>query len=329
MSIQDQKFGIEIEMTGITRNKAAKVIAKHFNTQSEHYGGTYDKYIVHDNRNREWSLVYDSSISAYNAAHRSASQSHKVEFVSPICEYSDIETIQKIVRELKQEGAFANNSCGIHVHVDASRFDVQSLKNLTNIMYSKEDMIYRSLQVHVSRENTFCKKIETSFLEKLNRNKPHNLDELSSLWYSENNGGSRGHYDRSRYHALNLHSVFSKGTVEFRLFNGTLHAGRIKTYIQLSLAICNQALSQSKASRIKTQSTNEKYTFRTWLLRLGMIGDEFETARYFLLKNLEGCIAWRDPEQAVAQRERLIANRNNNQCENEQPTQEDSQVMSM
>ena len=43
----------------------------------------------------------------------------------------------------------------------------------------------------------------------------------------------------------------------------------------------------------------------TWLLRLGLIGDEFKTARHHLLKNLDGCIAWKDPQQAVMQRERL------------------------
>lgn len=41
----------------------------------------------------------------------------------------------------------------------------------------------------------------------------------------------------SRYHGLNLHSVFSKGTIEFRMFNSTLHAGEVKSYIQLCLLI--------------------------------------------------------------------------------------------
>ena len=100
-------------------------------------------------------------------------------------------------------------------------------------------------------------------------------------------------------------SVFQKGTIEFRLFNGTTHAGKIKAYIQLCLAISHQALTQRCASRIKTQSTNEKYTFRTWLLRLGLIGDEFKTARLHLLEHLDGCIAWKDPQQAERQKERL------------------------
>ncbi len=52
-------------------------------------------------------------------------------------------------------------------------------------------------------------------------------------------------------------------------------------------------------------SDNEKYTFRVWLLRLGMIGDEFKTARKHLLDHLDGNIAWKDPMQAVRQKERL------------------------
>lgn len=97
--------------------------------------------------------------------------------------------------------------------------------------------------------------------------------------------------------------------IEFRLFNGTLHAGKVKSYIQLCLAISHQALAQKRALPAKTLSENEKYTFRTWLLRLGLIGEEFKTARMHLLKNLEGNIAWKDPAQAEAQKERLRAER--------------------
>ena len=101
-------------------------------------------------------------------------------------------------------------------------------------------------------------------------------------------------------------------TIEFRAFNsgdtvskGTIHAGKIKAYIQFCMAITAQAYNQKYASPTKTVSENEKYTFRVWLLRLGMIGDEFKTARTHLLGHLEGNIAWKDPAQAVAQRERL------------------------
>ena len=95
------------------------------------------------------------------------------------------------------------------------------------------------------------------------------------------------------HNGLNLHAYFTKGTVEFRLFNSTLHAGELKAYIQFCLAVTAKAINTSKASSKPSVSDNEKYTFRCWLLRLGLNGDEFKTCRHHLLKNLEGNSAWR------------------------------------
>lgn len=305
--MRSQNFGIEIEMTGLTRASAARIIAGHFGTLATHVGGGYDTYTIRDNRNRQWKLVSDASIRCRNRSNRSASRDYSVEFVSPICQYEDIETIQELVRKLRAGGARVNDSCGIHVHVDASSHTPQTLRNIVNIMASKEDLLYKTLQVQVNREQ-YCQKADTRFLDELNHKRPRTMDEVEDMWYN-GRGGRYNHYDNSRYHALNLHSVFSKGTIEFRMFNSTLHAGEVKSYIQLCLAISHQALVQRGASRIKTQPENEKYTFRTWLLRLGLIGDEFKTARQHLLKNLEGNIAWRDPAQAEAQKARLAAKR--------------------
>lgn len=315
MELKEQRFGIEIEMTGITRQQAAEVTAEYFGTSSGYAGSYYNVYAALDSQGRQWKFVYDSSIAAQRKDGRrkiAASDEYKTEMVSPICRYEDIVTIQEIVRKLRAAGAFVNEKCGIHVHVDASPFDARTLRNITNIMASKEDLIYKALQVSVARENRYCKKVDQRFLEELNSRKPKFLEGVEQIWYD---GASRSseHYDNSRYHCLNLHSVFQKGTVEYRLFNSTLHAGKIKAYIQFCLAISAQALNQSCASRRKTQTTNEKYTFRTWLLRLGLIGEEFATARYHLLANLEGCIAWKDPAQAEAQRERLRQKREEGQ----------------
>lgn len=249
----------------------------------------------------------DASIRCQNRRGETESTLYSVEVVSPICQYRDIETIQELIRKLRTGGAKVNKSCGIHVHVDASNHTPQTLRNLVNIMAAKEDLLYKTLQVDVARED-YCKKADTQFLDVLNRKRPKAMQDLETLWYNGSSGRYR-HYDHTRYHALNLHSVFSKGTIEFRLFNSTLHAGEVKTYIQLCLAISHQALVQKGASRARTHSDNEKYTFRTWLLRLGLIGDEFKTARMHLLKNLDGNIAWRDPAQEQKQKERLAERR--------------------
>lgn len=298
--MKSQKFGIEIEMTGITRQKASKIIAEYYD--SHNYTGSY----AIDNKGREWKLVYDGSILKQIKNNgrriRTDDSSYSVELVSPICKYDDIEDIQEIVRKLRKSGALVNSSTGIHIHINAEPYNAKTLKNLINIVRSKEDILYKALNVGYSRETNFCKKVNEKFIQDINKKKPKNKEELKMLWY-EGNDGSYRRYHHSRYRGLNLHSLFEKGTVEFRLFNGSLHAGKIKSYIQLCLAISNQALTQKSARFTRTVSTNEKYTFRTWLLRLGMIGKEFKTARLHLLKNLEGNIAWKNPEDAIRQRE--------------------------
>ena len=323
-------------MTGITRATAAKVIAGYFHTSATHIGGGYDSYTVKDPEDRNWKIMRDSSIECTNRQGERASQLYSVEFVSPICQYKDIETLQELVRALRNAGARVNGRCGIHVHVDASKHTPKTLRNIVNIMASKEDLLYKALDVNVRREH-YCEKADTRFLDEVNKRPPLTMEQIKDMWYDGEDGSWR-HYDDTRYHGLNLHSVFSKGTIEFRLFNSTLHAGKVKACVQLSLAISHQALIQKRAMRNKTHSSNEKYTFRTWLLRLGMIGDEFKTARTHLLKNLDGNIAWKDPEQAEKQKERLEQRRyietmeNNVEIESEPETaeqQEDGSDFSM
>lgn len=307
MDLREQNFGIEIEMTGITRQRAAMVIAEYFESSAQYEGGVYGEYSIQDNENRNWKIVSDASIKCQRKIgnrKQASDRDYSVEFVSPICKYDDIEKIQELLRKLREAGGFTNKSCGVHIHINAAPFEAYQLRNLVNIIAAKEDMVYRALQVDSIRERRYCKKIDTDFLEKLNRKKPKTRSEFQKIWYNGEDG-SHQHYHDSRYHCLNLHSVFQKGTIEFRAFNGSLHAGKLKAYIQFCMAITAQAYNQRSASPMKTVSDNEKYTFRVWLLRLGLIGDEFKTARKHLLDHLDGNIAWKSPEQADAQKERL------------------------
>ena len=136
------------------------------------------------------------------------------------------------------------------------------------------------------------------------------MAELADIWYTSHgeNHGRNQHYNGSRYHMLNLHATFTKGTVEFRLFqfdapadgkrNG-LHAGQLKSYIQLCLALSQMAKMVRTASPKPQQNENPKYAMRTWLLRLGFIGEEFATARDFLTRNLSGDTAFRHGRNAA------------------------------
>lgn len=294
--MKTQRFGIEIEMTGITREKAAKVIAKYFGTASRYAGSSYDTYEVTDRKGRTWKCMSDASIvcqkKTASGGKSMASREYSTEVVSPILVYEDIEDLQEVVRQLRKAGAFANKSTGIHVHIDAKLHTPATLKNLVNLMAQKEDILYRALQIDPQRIR-YCQKVNEHLLEMINRKKPKTLDELADMWYSDTSGSRSQHYNESRYRGLNLHATFTKGTVEFRLFNSTTHAGEIKAYIQFCLALSHQALTQKKASCRRSVTDNEKYCMRCWCLRLGLNGDEFKTCRHHLIKNLDGDSAWR------------------------------------
>ena len=294
--MRTQRFGIEIEMTGITRKKAAEVIAEYFGTESFYLGTYYKTYGAKDRQGRTWKATYDSSIIAQKKSGGrtvQAADEYKCEIVSPILTYGDMADLQEVVRRLRHSGAFVNSQCGIHIHVDAGRYTPQTLRNLVNIIASKEDILYKALRIDPARLR-WCKKTNEKLLEAINRRKPQTMEALKDIWYAGSTRGRDEHYNDTRYHGLNLHSVFTKGTVEFRLFNSTTHAGEIKAYIQFCLAVSHQALTQKKASARKTVTDNEKYAFRCWMLRLGLSGDEFKTCRLHFLKHLEGNSAWRN-----------------------------------
>ena len=287
-------------MTGLTRQRAAEAVAALFGTSARqtHESTTYDPWEVIDQDGKKWRFVYDGSIKATMRDGRrqipATSGIYKVEMNSPKLSYEEIGKLQEVVRALRHAGAVVNSSCGMHVHVDASRHTPQSLKNALSIMYSKEDILFKALNVNEARVERWCQKVREPMLEKI-RKLPTNIsmERLKREWYGGNDG-SYEHYNWTRYYALNLHSVFYRGTLEWRCFESTLHAGKVRANITLALAISAQAINQKKTLMRKTEiSENPAFTFRTFLLRLGLIGPEYKNVRGHLLVNLPGDRAWR------------------------------------
>lgn len=306
IGIKEQNFGLEFEFTGITRKEAADIIAQYFNSYADHQGGCYDKYEIEDNQNRYWTVVYDSSIIAQYGDDRSNPISHyKCELVTPICQYEDIKDIQGVLRALRCGGAKTGATCGIHIHIDGANHDARSIKNLVNIIASKEDVLEKAFNINPNRR-VYCEKTDINFLEKINIIRNPNLSEIQDAWYNDRPTRSSNHYDSSRYRILNLHSYFGRNkTIEFRCFNSVNHAGKVKSYIQFCLAASAQAINQRSARYLPMDRTNDKYTFRTWLLRMQLIGDEYKTCRLHLLSNLEGTPDYKDREAAMERRRQM------------------------
>ena len=292
------RFGVEIEFTGITREEAAKAAAEYLHGAYTDGGTYYDAKLVTAPDGRIWTFVSDGSIRTERKQGRKTVEArdghYSVELVTPILTYcEDIETLQGLVRALRKKGAFPNHSCGIHIHLDGANHTPRSIRNFVNIIASKNDLFYKALAIEPERIR-FCKKMDAYLVEQLNRRKPLTFREVEDIWYAGYTGNRGTHYHSSRYHFLNLHSFFNgHHTVELRGFNSTLHAGEIRSYIVLALALNHQALTQRCASAKKPQVENEKFAMRTYLCRLGLNGDEFVACREHLTKRLDGNAAWR------------------------------------
>lgn len=305
-TMKAQTFGTEVEMYNITREDAAKLAADFFGTGRYEYTASRNGYCTWsawDQQNREWKFQRDISIND--------AESRKCEMVTPILHYEDIEALQDLIRKLRKAGAKSdpNHGCGVHVHIGADGHTPKTLRNLVNIMAGHESLLIKALKLDRYRVDRYCDTVNKAFLQLLNAKKPKTMDDLANIWYT-GNGASYGrneHYNCSRYHMLNLHATFTKGTIEFRLFEfanpyngkgGGLHAGRLKTYIQLSMILSAAAKLAKSASPKEPQHENPKYAMRTWLLRLGFIGEEFATARKFLTRDLEGDASFRNGRAA-------------------------------
>ena len=289
-------FGIELEFIGITRKEAAKLLHSYLHSNEQLYTHGLG-YLVIDQQGREWIIDNDASIIA--------DYSQQNELVTPVLTAIDLPTLKGIVEALKNAGAVSSDDkgCGIHCHISGVGHSAQTLRNLTNIMASHEDQLFKAFGVtKPDRTEHFCKKVDPSFLDKLNKTKPETIEELADIWYQAQGYdlGREDRYNGTRYHALNLHALFCPyryNTIEFRYGQWTEQNSMDWTVLEAFIRIClamNDLAKKVKTASAKRQADwTSAYSFRCWLLRLGFIGSDTKNIRSFLLANFAGDKAWK------------------------------------
>ncbi|SNV67263.1 virulence-related protein [Clostridium cochlearium] len=155
----------------------------------------------------------------------------------------------------------------------------KTLRNIINIIHSKQPLIKKSLGLEEDL-------VDSDFVKKLNEEDINSIDSFERAL--NRIGGDKGH--------PGIKFNFKEKTFTFK-HNGTESA------IWLFAGINKQAKRQSYASAIVSPMENEKYTFRSWLNRLGLSGDEYKEIRKELLKNLSGNCAFRIPKEKVKRHE--------------------------
>lgn len=81
--------------------------------------------------------------------------------------------------------------------------------------------------------------------------------------------------------------------VSFPWFPGQPDADSVKAYDTFVCKLCEMARNMKRSNATEKPVDNDKYAFRCFLLRLGLIGAEYKTERKILLKNLTGSSAFK------------------------------------
>ncbi|WP_314628642.1 virulence protein [uncultured Selenomonas sp.] len=132
-----------------------------------------------------------------------------------------------------------------------------------------------------SDEDTLIVSIPRRFLTETGRK---NLDALLA---------SKGHLIQKAFNIEKAAYTLTDETIKFAWFRGKIAEDTVRAYTDFISKLCEMAQRQKRAVAKEKAVDNEKYAFRCFLLRLGMIGDDYKTSRRILLQNLTGSSAFK------------------------------------
>lgn len=196
----NRRFGIEIEAYNCDKHRLASELREAgIDVAVETYN--------HRTRNH-WKLVTDGSLTGNNT----------FELVSPVLEgESGLQQLQKVCWVLDFCDVKVNDSCGLHIHMDAADFTIQTWRNLA-ITYRRLESIVDGFMPNSRRHNTYCKPL-TSISEQSIR-EAQNIEQLRHVFRD------------NRYSKLNLEAYARHRTVEFRQHGGTTNFTKMENWIR-------------------------------------------------------------------------------------------------
>ena len=105
---------------------------------------------------------------------------------------------------------------------------------------------------------------------------------------------SKGNLIKKAFGISEASYIATDEKITFPWFSGEISAETSRAFQDFVSKLCDMAKKQKRVTAKAKAYENEKYAFRCFLLRLGLIGDEYKTSRKILLKNLNGNSSWRD-----------------------------------
>lgn len=178
--------------------------------------------------------------------------------------------IDEICAALAKADAWVDTEAGMHVHVDARDFSYYDMRKLVKLYAHTEEQLYRTCKIH--RRDTdgpgrYCAPCGATYVRSLRTAlvpKASKAALLSNVYGGkpgrEFKDTKRNKYESVRYHALNLHSWIHRGTVECRMYHGTVKARGAKTWGMLWAGILDFAYKHGEAEidlLVRTKSPHD------------------------------------------------------------------------
>lgn len=242
-----KKYGVEMDMTGITRKAVAEILAEQFDTKVV-FCLSDNGYNVPDQNQRLWRILPSDSIKAekYNGEKVvGANYMYQVKLLSPFLYENEFPMLEKALEQLELRGAIVNDSTKMNLLLDVSCIEnwEKYQTNLENLYESKGELFQKALDIPFSQ-------------------------------VADTSQGKEN------------------GIISFPYFKSTLNKKELLSDIQFAQIVSSFAENNRTVSQKKSENQNDKFMMRTWLVRAGMVGEEYKFARKMLTKNLEGNSAW-------------------------------------
>ena len=111
---------------------------------------------------------------------------------------------------------------------------------------------------------------------------------------------SKGNLIRKAFGIEEASYILTDDRITFNWLHGEVTPESSKACQDFIGKLCETAQNQKRVTAKPKAYENEKYAFRCFLLRLGLIGNEYKTSRKILLKNLSGNSSWKDGHRKEA-----------------------------
>ncbi|PYG84793.1 hypothetical protein LY28_03586 [Ruminiclostridium sufflavum DSM 19573] len=187
--------------------------------------------------------------------------------------------VQVLAQEVTQELAQENEALDFEITIPMDGHTGSTLRNMLNMLYSKQPVIKKVLEIEADI-------LKTDFIADLNKANIQTIEEFKTEIAGKQESG---------YHGIEFD--FTNNTITFMFFKHLQEPDRLQAYTQFLALLSQSARGLKHASPKPTTTDNYKFTMRTWLIRLGFVGDEYKAARKAILKNLEGNGAFRRPKE--------------------------------